>query len=60
MDEGRGQGIGAAEDNLAPPSWPVPFRLLDVQKQGKVGISSGGIDPSSAVIVAVEVGIVEV
>jgi hypothetical protein len=60
VDEGRGKCIGAAEDDLAFLSWRGPIKLLDVQKQGEMGISPGDFDPSLATIVAVEMGIVEV
>ena len=59
VNEARGQCVRAAEDDLVSLSWPVPFRLLDVQKQGEMGISPGSIDPSLAMIVAVEMRIVE-
>ena len=60
FNEGRGQGIGATEDDLASLPWPVSIRLLDVQKQGEMGISPGDVDPSLAMIPAVEMRIVEV
>ena len=60
INDGGGKCIGATEDELASLSLNVPIRLLDVQKQGESGISSSDVDPSLAMILAVEMGIVEV